>query len=297
MIKRTLYFGNPALLSTNLEQLVVKRDDQPNVTAPIEDIGVVVLDHPSITFSQALLSKLLDSNVAVISTDARHLPNGLFLPLAANFVQTERFAAQITASAPLKKQLWRQTIKAKIVNQARLLKKLGRPAPRLTNMVREVRSGDAGNHESQASRIYWKLVFSSSDFLRRRSGLPPNNLLNYGYAVLRAVIARALVAAGLLPTLGIHHHNRYNAYALADDLMEPYRPFVDEQVAGLVAADMNLEVLTADIKRVLLEIPAGEVVMVGERWRLMDAASVSAASLLLCFTQEARKLDFPVICP
>lgn len=297
MIKRTLYFGNPAHLSTKLEQLVIRRDDQPKVTVPIEDIGAIILDHPAVTISQALLARLLDSNVAVITADERHLPTGLFLPLAGNFVQTERFSAQISASAPLKKQLWRQTVQAKITNQGKLLKKLGKPHGRLSNMVKEVRSGDGGNHESQASRIYWRLVFEPRDFVRRRNGPPPNNLLNYGYAILRAVIARALVSVGLLPTLGIHHHNRYNAYILADDIMEPYRSFVDERVVQLVESGQNLEDLTPDIKRNLLEIPAVEVVMGAERWRLLDAASITASSLLQCLRNENRKVQYPGICP
>ena len=297
MIKRTLYFGNPAYLSTKLEQLVIRRDDQPKVTVPVEDIGAIILDHPAITISQALLARLLDANVAVVTADDRHLPTGLLLPLAGNFVQTERFAAQLSASAPLKKQLWRQTVQAKITNQANLLKKLGKPCGRLSNMIQEVRSGDAGNHESQAAIIYWKLIFEPMDFFRRRNGPPPNNLLNYGYAVMRAVIARALVAAGLLPTLGIHHHNRYNAYALADDVMEPYRPFVDEQVLELVGSGQNLEDLTPDIKRILLEIPALEVAMDDENRRLMDAASVTASSLRRCLMKEEKKVSYPEICP
>lgn len=297
MIKRTLYFGNPAYLSTKLEQLVIRRDDQPKVTVPIEDIGAVILDHPTVTISQALLARLLDANVAVVTADDRHLPNGLMLPLAGNFVQTERFAAQLSASAPLKNQLWRQTVQAKITNQARLLKKLGKQSNRLFNMVREVKSGDTGNHESRAAIIYWKLIFEPLDFFRRRNGPPPNNLLNYGYAILRAVIARALVAAGLLPTLGIHHHNRYNAYALADDVMEPYRPFVDEQVTQLVESGQGLEDLTPEIKRILLEIPALETAMEDENRRLMDAASVTASSLRRCLMREEKKVNYPEICP
>lgn len=297
MLKRTLYFGNPAYLSTKLEQLVIRRDDQPKITVPIEDIGAVILDHPAVTISQALLARLLDANVAVVTADEQHLPTGLMLPLAGNFVQTERFAAQLSTSVPLKKQIWRQTVQAKITNQAKLLKKLGRESGRLFNMVKEVRSGDAGNHESQASRIYWRLVFDPLDFVRRRNGPPPNNLLNYGYAIMRAVIARSLVAAGLLPTLGIHHHNRYNAYALADDVMEPYRPFVDENVIELVESGQDLEILTPDIKRILLEIPALEVAMEDENRRLMDAASVTASSLRRCLMREEKKVNYPEICP
>ena len=296
MIKRTLHFGNPAYLSTTLEQLVIRRDSKPDVTVPIEDIAAVVLDHPTITLSQALLGKLLDHNVAVVSCNQQHLPVGLLLPLEGNSVQNERFAAQLLSSEPLKKQLWRQTVQAKIRNQARLLKKLGREDGKLLNLAKAVRSGDAGNHESQAAVIYWRQLFDLDDFVRRRYGAPPNNQLNSGYAILRALVARALVAAGLLPTLGIHHHNRYNAYALADDLMEPYRPFVDELVTKLVGDGWDLDDLTPDLKRELLQIPTLEVELEGESRRLLDGVDISASSLRQGLEGSSKKLRFPVIC-
>ena len=241
MIKRTLYFGNPAYLSLRYEQMVIKLPEvvknetlsdsfkeEAVRTIPIEDIGVVLLDHKQITITQGLLEKLLENNCALITCDNSHLPVGLMLPLCGNTTQSERFSNQIEASLPLKKQLWQQTIMAKISNQATLLQnRRGAEVGNMRKWATDVKSGDSENLEARAAAYYWKNIFPSiPHFIRGREGDPPNNLLNYGYAILRAVVARALVSSGLLPTLGIHHHNKYNAYCLADDIMEPYRPYV-----------------------------------------------------------------------
>lgn len=237
MIKRTLYFGNPAYLSLKLEQLVVRMpDSQDNMetvrTIPIEDIGILILDHKQITITQGLIEKLLDCNCALITCSSNHLPVGLMLPLYGNTIQNERFRYQLDASLPLRKQLWQQTIQAKIANQAAVLKyATGSIHNNMQVWATDVRSGDSTNMEARAAAYYWKTLFQDIDgFVRGRDEDEPNNLLNYGYAIVRAVIARALVSSGLLPTLGIHHHNRYNAYCLADDIMEPYRPYVDRTV-------------------------------------------------------------------
>lgn len=245
MIKKTLYFGNPAYLSLSKSQLVVRMPEveqaehlaesirQESVrTIPIEDIGVVVLDHRQITLTQGLMAALLNNQTAVITCDDRRMPAGLLLPLEGNTLQNERFRSQIEASVPLKKQLWQQTVVAKIENQAYVLEKqLNEPAARMHYLADTVKSGDTTNCEAQAAAYYWQHLFPDiPGFTRGREGPPPNQLLNYGYAILRAVVARALVASGLLPVAGIHHHNRYNAYCLADDIMEPYRPFVDALV-------------------------------------------------------------------
>jgi len=186
---------------------------------PIEDIGVVILDHQQITISQALIAKLLANNVALITCDNSHHPTGLLLNLDGNTLQSAKFQAQIEASLPLKKQLWQQTVAAKISNQANVLESKGTGAKNLRNWSMEVKSGDADNHEAMAAVYYWKNLFEIfPEFKRERFGEPPNNLLNYGYAILRAVVARAIVGSGLLPTLGIFHKNQYNAYCLADDL-------------------------------------------------------------------------------
>lgn len=313
MIKKTLYFGNPAYLSLRMGQMVIKLPEvetvkdlpdvlkkQAEVTKPIEDIGVVVLDNRRITVTQGLLEALLETNCAVITCDSRSMPVGLMLPLYGNTTQNERFRCQLDSSLPLRKQLWQQTIKAKIANQAAVLSHCsGDPAKTMLRWADDVRSGDPDNIEGRAAAYYWKNFFSSvcglETFTRDREGLPPNNLLNYGYAILRAVVARALVSSGMLPTLGIHHHNRYNAYCLADDIMEPYRPYVDELVFTIVSeygAD-GLE-LTKEIKARLLSIPTLDVTIGDRRSPLMVAATQTTASLYKCFSGELRRIVYPV---
>lgn len=221
MIKRTLYFGNPAYLSMRLSQLVVKMPENGDSfrTIPIEDIGIVILDNKQITMTQSLLEALIDNNCAVISCGSNHMPVGLMLPLYGNTIQNERFRRQIEASLPLKKQLWQQTIQVKISNQAAVLKlTTGEEHDNMRIWAKNVRSGDPDNLEARAAAYYWKNFFpNNSRFIRGREEDDPNSLFNYGYAILRAIIARALVGSGLLPTFGIHHHNRYNAYCLADE--------------------------------------------------------------------------------
>ena len=303
MIKRTLYFGNPAYLSLKLKQLVVrlpqkdgeeKDDRELTRTVPIEDIGVVILDHKQITVTQALLGELLDNNCAVITCDSRQMPVGLLLPLAGNTVQNERFRLQIDASLPLKKQLWQQTIEAKIRNQEAMLRySTGAVHNNMLKWSESVRSGDVENMEARAAVYYWKTVFPDNPyFVRDHEGGGANALLNYGYAILRAIVARALVASGLLPTLGIHHHNRYNAYCLADDMMEPYRPYVDKIVYEIISDDSQAEVTVAN-KIKLLNIPVMDVVIGGRRSPLMVAVSHTATSLVKCFRGESRRLIYP----
>lgn len=308
MIKRTLCFSNSAYLSLKNEQLVIKlpqiekNDDLPESfkvdatkTIPIEDIGVVVLDHKQITITQGLMEALLENHCAVITCDKTHLPVGLMLPLCGNTTQNERFRCQLDASLPLKKQLWQQTVQAKIGNQAVVLEKCrGSEVGNMQKWQKEVRSGDPDNLEGRAAAYYWKNMFPDvEDFTRERDGISPNNLLNYGYAILRAVVARALVASGMLPTLGIHHHNRYNAYCLADDIMEPYRPYVDELVVNYTDENGCPEEITSDIKKVMLSIPVLDVRINGQRSPLMLAAGQSAASLYRCFSGESRKIIYP----
>ena len=313
MIKKTLYFGNPAYLSLRMGQMVIKLPEvetakdlpdvlkkQAEVTKPIEDIGVVVLDNRRITVTQGLLEALLENNCAVITCDSRSMPVGLMLPLYGNTTQNERFRCQLDSSLPLRKQLWQQTIKAKIANQAAVLSHCsGDPAKTMLRWADDVRSGDPDNIEGRAAAYYWKNFFSSvcglETFTRDREGLPPNNLLNYGYAILRAVVARALVSSGMLPTLGIHHHNRYNAYCLADDIMEPYRPYVDELVFAIVGeyGTDGLE-LTKEIKARLLSIPTIDVTIGDRRSPLMVAATQTTASLYKCFSGELRRIVYPV---
>ncbi len=306
MIKRTLYFGNPAYLSLSNRQLTIRKPDDGDIpcdedllhpvkTVPIEDIGVVVLDHRQITITSCLMAALLDNNVALITCDGHSMPSGLMLPLESHTVQQERFRCQIDSSLPLRKQLWQQTVQAKIRNQAAVLKYVsGSEARNMLSWAADVKSGDAGNLEARSAAFYWKNVFPDIDgFVRDRDGDYPNNLLNYGYAILRAVIARALVASGLLPTLGIHHHNRYNAYCLADDIMEPYRPCVDRLVVEIVDERNHPPQLNLDIKAKLLGIPVLDVNIDGHRSPLMVAAGTTAASLYRCFSGQGRKVLYP----
>ncbi len=317
MIKRTLYFGNPAYLSLRQSQLLVRLPEIDSAIAlakdhiderfittykkdaiasiPIEDIGLVVFDHPQVVFSQALLATLLEYNVAVVTCNAQHLPNGLFFPLASNTVQTERFKHQLEASAPLKKNLWQQTVIAKINNQAQVLEKFNLPAKNMRQWAQQVKSGDTDNLEARASAYYWSQLFLPHipQFRRHREGLPPNQLLNYGYAILRAIIARALAGSGLLPTLGIFHRNKYNAYCLADDIMEPYRPWVDLLVKNIVVNNEDYQQITKLHKQLLLSIPTLDVLIDGERSPLMIAAQRTSASLARCFAGEQRKILFP----
>ena len=307
MIKRTLYFGNPAYLGMRNSQLeirlpqVEKNDTLPEpfkeklvTTIPIEDIGVVVIDHQQITITHSLIASLLENNVALITCDATHHPTGLMLPLSVHNVQSERFKTQIEASLPLKKQLWQQTISAKITNQANLLKRRNIESDNMLHWADNVKSGDAENHEARAAAFYWKSLFPKElDFLRDRFGAPPNNILNYGYAILRAIVARGLVGSGLLPTFGIHHRNKYNAYCLADDIMEPYRPFVDELVCSIIESGEDFTELSTSIKKQLLEIPTKDILIGGEKSPLMVGIQRTTASLAKSFEGDTRKIVYP----
>jgi len=295
MIKRTLYFGNPAYLKTSNEQLIIELPDTGEVKqAPIEDIGILILDHQQITITQSVLAKLLANNTAVVSCDDTHHPTGLLLNLDGHTLQSQKQQAQLEASVPLKKQLWQQTVTAKIENQAALLVQEREDAQYLLRLAKDVKSGDADNNEAQAAAYYWKRLFPAFlDFRRERYGPPPNQLLNYGYSILRALVARSLVASGLLPTFGIHHRNQYNSYCLADDMMEPYRPFVDKVVCDIVRMNGKFLEMTPKMKQALLAIPAMDVQIGGQKSPLMNAVQRTTASLAKCFEGSTRKLLFP----
>lgn len=305
MIKKTLYFGNPIYLSLRNAQLVLRMPDADKLeesfkqeaerTIPIEDIGVVVLDNRRITITTGAMEALLANNCAIITCDSTDLPVGLMLPLCGNTTQSERFRTQIDASLPLKKQLWQQTVRQKILNQATVLNKnTGAIVKNMQVWANEVKSGDPDNLEARAAAYYWRNLFPSlPNFVRGREGDPPNNLLNYGYAILRACVARGLVGSGLLPTLGIHHHNRYNAYCLADDIMEPYRPYVDDLVIQIMQEYPDYSELNRSIKAALLTIPSLDVMLDGKRSPLMIAVGQTTASLAKCFNGELRKIAYP----
>lgn len=310
MIKKTLCFSNPVYLSLRDNQLLIHLPEvQSNPTLPlyfkkaaersipIEDIGVVVLDNRRITVTSGVMEALVANNAAVVTCDSRSMPTGLLLPLDGNTTQSERYRQQIDASLPLKKQMWQQTVRQKILNQRAVI---GHYTDTLTGCMdkwaSDVKSGDPDNLEARAAAYYWRFLFPEHQgFVREREGTPPNNLLNYGYAILRAVIARALVGSGLLPTLGIHHHNRYNAYCLADDIMEPYRPYVDELVIQIIRGGKPYTEITKELKAELLTIPVIDVTIGGKRSPLMIAAQQTTASVYKCFSGEARKIIYPEI--
>ncbi|HCE57050.1 MAG TPA: type II CRISPR-associated endonuclease Cas1 [Prolixibacteraceae bacterium] len=296
MIKRTLFFSNPAYLSKKDQQLKVvePRTNTEKASVPLEDIAVVILEHPQITITQALLADLIDRNVAFISCDSRHLPAGLMLPLAGNTVQTERFKLQIEATEPLLKNLWAQTVKAKIENQAALLQQVGKENKQLLALAPQIKSGDPDNIEGRAASVYWKKLFQEHEFTRNRFGTEPNSQLNYCYAILRAIVARALVSSGMLPTLGIFHRNKYNAYCLADDIMEPYRPFCDELVYKMfVSGEIEDENITREQKIKMLGIATCDVLIDGNKSPLMVAMSRTTNSLYECFEGVRRKIIYP----
>ena len=308
MIKKTLCFSNPIYLSLRNEQLVLHlpevevNGNLPEVmkkeaerTIPIEDIGLVILDNRRITVTSGVLDTLLENNCAVITCDSKSMPVGLLLPLCGHKTQNERFRSQLDSSLPLRKQLWQQTVKQKILNQECVLRSNTDKETRcMCVWSNDVRSGDPDNLEARAAAYYWRNLFLDfPDFVRDREGTPPNNLLNYGYAILRAVIARSLVGSGLLPILGIHHHNRYNAYCLADDIMEPYRPYVDQLVIDILHRFDNVSSLSKELKMELLSIPMIDVVVNGKRSPLMIAAQQTTASLAKCFSGETRRISYP----
>ena len=297
MIKRTLYFGQAAYLSLRDGQLLVRLpDEERSRSIPIEDIGVLILDHQQISITHGLMNALEAHKCALITCSASHMPSGLFLPLDAHSLQSERFQTQIEVTLPLKKQLWQQTVRMKIQNQARVLEEVyAHPQANMLAWVKQVRSGDPDNLEARAAAYYWANLFPSlPKFTRDREESAPNALLNYGYALLRAVVARSLVSVGLLPTLGIHHHNRYNAYCLADDIMEPYRPYVDKFVQEIYEREYP-ESLTKDIKHRLLTIMEQDVVIDGITHPLSIATSLTASSLVRCFEGSSKQIDYPVL--
>jgi CRISPR-associated protein Cas1 len=298
MIKRMLYFGSGAYLSVKDSQLVVQlAEDTTNTkkTMPIEDIGVVILDNPQITITQRVLVQLLENNVAIITCNQFHHPIGLQLCLDSNTLQSERFQTQINASESLRKNLWQQTIVSKIYNQAMVLKEFDVPVRNMITWSNSVFSGDSKNHEARAAAYYWKNLLESHDnFKRERFGEYPNNFFNYAYAILRAITARSLVASGLLPTLGIHHKNRYNSYCLADDIMEPYRPFADKLIIDIIRKYPQEETLTTQIKQEILKLPIIDVEINKKTSPLQIAMQETTSSLAQCYNSTRRKIKYPI---
>ncbi|MDI1318331.1 type II CRISPR-associated endonuclease Cas1 [Flavobacterium sp.] len=290
MIKRSILVESKTAISTKNQQLVLKSEIKES-TIPIEDIGFLVLDNSEIYLSIPAMNLLIENNTAVIICNTNHLPNGMFLNLNSHHIQQEIFKNQIDATAPLKKQLWQHTIVEKITNQGILLEKITGNKNSLPFLASKVLSGDTTNMEGVAASQYWKSFFEQ-EFKRERFGDYPNNFLNYGYAILRAATARALSGSGLLNTLGIHHKSKYNAFALADDIMEPFRPIIDEAVYTIMQNFDEQELNTA-IKAELLQILTRTVYFKDEKSPLMVALQKTASSLQQCYTGDRKKIKYP----
>jgi CRISPR-associated protein Cas1 len=295
MLKKTIYIGNPSYLRTKEEQLIIIDPNSKTTKGriAIEDMALLLLDNNQITISNQLLIKLQGNNVAIITCDAHHLPFGLMLPMYGHTTYSERIKQQIAVSEPLKKQLWKQTVVQKIKNQEALLKLYNKPAATMQEYWQDVKSGDSTNCEGKAAVHYWKYLFKN--FSRVRDGKSPNNLLNFGYAILRSIVARALVSSGLNPIFGIFHKNKYNPYCLADDIMEPYRPFVDKLVVNFVIKHPNENELTKMVKAHLLTIATQDVLIAGKIRPLMVAVTATTASLYKCYIGEIRQIKYPIL--
>jgi len=294
MTDRILDFSeNPARLNVRLRQLVVKRHEMPEVSMPLAELAVVIVSHPQVSYTQAVLAGLAEAGGAFVACNRRHLPVGMFLPLVAHHAQTQRFAAQARVALPVRKRLWRQLVQAKIKAQAQTLETLHGTDAGLRALVAGVRSGDPANVEARAARRYWPVLFADSDFRRHRENEDQNLLLNYGYAVLRAIVARAVCGAGLHPSLGIHHHNRYDAYCLADDLMEPFRPTVDRAVAQYVAENEEFSQIESAAKQQIIGRLTARYLIDGQQRTLFDVVARLACSLADVFLGTAEKLELP----
>ena len=290
MLKKSILLENKTAIKLKNNQLQIESETR-SAAIPVEDIGFIVLDHPEIFISIPAMNYLIENNAAVIICGANHLPNGMLLNLNSHHIQQEIFKNQMDASVPLKKQLWQQTIIEKITNQGVLLEKIENKKNEFGFLASKVLSGDTSNMEGVAASQYWKRFFENS-FKRERFGDYPNNFLNYGYAILRAATARALAGSGLLNTLGIHHKSKYNAFALADDIMEPFRPIVDEAVIKIMQTHEEQE-LNTQIKTELLQILTRTVYFKTEKSPLMVALQKTASSLQQCYTGERKKIKYP----
>jgi CRISPR-associated protein Cas1 len=292
-------------LSVRYGQLIIKEEGREVGSIPCEDIGVLLIDHQGTTYTHSVFTELLRCGAAVVLCGGNHQPAGMLLPIESNSMQTERFRQQIEAKEPVKKSLWRQIVRAKIKHQAKLVGKDSDVYPVLMVLRDKVRSGDPENIEAQASKKFWPVYLADiidsstslgmTTFRRDIEGRPPNNMLNYGYMVMRAAVARALCSAGLLPCLGIHHRNRYNAFCLADDMLEPFRGFVEAKVRDIAKQNGVPDELTQPVKARLLEVLYEPVTIAGFEGPLMVGLHRTMASLQRCFAGEQKEIDLPEI--
>ena len=291
MIKRTIEIsGDGNHLSVSMGSLIVRKGEQVIGQVPLEDVALLILDSFTTTYTHSVIAEVLAAGGAIIPCGKNHHPCALFLP-QENSLQTQRLTCQAQAPLPLRKSLWKQVVQAKIANQAAALEDGSPAAKLLRNLVPQVRSGDPTNVEAQAARAYWQALFADKAFRRSPQGDPPNNMLNYGYMVLRACVARAICAAGLHPSLGLHHHNRANSFCLADDLLEPLRPLVDRKVRALWSA--GRDEIDRDVKTELLSLLTAEIQVADDKGPLMAALERMTASLVRCYQRQQKKLDLP----
>lgn len=296
MIKRTLFFSNAVCLTLKNRQLIINnKATHEESSVPIEDIGYVVIENNQVYLTIPVINALTENNAAVIFCNEKHLPSSMTLSLACNTIQNQIFKNQIESSLPLKKKCWKQIIERKIKNQAAVLEKYEIKSDKLKEYADNVKSGDSTNMEAVAAKLYWDLLIDI-DWLRTRFGEYPNNLLNYGYAILRAATARALVGSGLLPTLGIHHHNKYDAYALADDIMEPYRPYIDDEVLEYKKTHEETEEIDIEFKKKILNVLSRDVIIGDITRPLLIALSITTSSLTKVLAGESDKLSLPGFC-
>ena len=294
MLKRNLVFSSPANLSLKDRQIVISLKESPEdkITAPIEDIGVVIIDNPAVSITIPLLNYLVDNNVIVVICNSKGVPSSTLLSFGTNHYQGEILQSQIDITEPLKKGLWKQIVESKIKNQAALLNKLGKNGDKLKSYYCNVKSGDADNREGIAARIYFQELFGKG-FVRERSQEGINALLNYGYTILRAATARAVVGSGLFQGIGLHHHNRSNSFPLVDDLIEPYRPFVDETVYQLLLN--NCLELSKNVKAKLISVLYADVFFKRTSRPLELGLTFTTSSLTRCLRKEDKELLLPLL--
>ena len=294
MTDRIIDFSDaPARLRARYDQLIVTRPDEADVSIPLADLAVVIVSHPQVTYTQAVLCGLAERGASLVACNRRHLPVGMVMPLVGHHAQAERFAAQARAPLPVRKRLWQQVVRAKIEAQAAVLEDLHGTDHGLRALVPLVRSGDPANVEARASRRYWPRLFTDLSFRRDPDREDQNVLLNYGYAVLRAIVARAICGAGLHPCLGIHHHNRYDTFCLADDLMEPFRPTVDRAVVEYMSSHDAVYGLESAAKQTIISELTARYLVDGEQRTLFDTAARLASSLAQVFLAKADWLELP----
>lgn len=293
MLKRTLFFGSPGKLSVKNTLLhYYPREGGEERFFPLEDLGCIIIESLQITLTAYCLNALANCNIAVIFCDEHHLPSAQILSFAGNTLTHKNSEAQFLSTTALKGRLWQQTVKAKIRNQASCLEKLGLPYQKLQYLSERTKAADDTNNEAVAARYYFQQLGVDEIFLRERDGDPPNNALNYGYALLRAACARALTGSGLNSCIGIHHCNQYNAFCLADDIMEPYRPFADAMIFSerdfFTASELGKEHKARLLQLLVMDVKIGR-----ECRPLVNALSFTTASLVRCFLREDKEIAYP----